>query len=300
MTKMLTTFRNRLGDNAWLIRNCRDMSTVRAMKGYSIGCSKPSMRFRRTMTPVDIRYRPGTSDVAVAWEVFRGGEYAIPGLNRWPFTTVIDGGANVGMFLAYLIGRCGGHLEKYIAVEPDEEAAVLLEENVMRFGLGDRAVTIKAALASQPGAVGFSAEGPSYGHRVTVDGPRRVRAMTVGEIVALSGMQECELLKLDIEGSEYDVLEHASEWSDRVQCVVVELHDEQRGMQWFSTHLERAGYKVFAAGDLFLKQPSAVRLDVWPRLRNEIDLGRTGGRGASLSSRRTRGGYCEGGPGDGT
>src|SRR5262245_50183947 len=82
-----------------------------------------SLRLRGLENPV--LYRPGTTDVSVAWEIFRLREYDCePG---WDFRTVVDCGANVGMFLAFALMKNGTKLDRYVGVEADRDAFGVLE-----------------------------------------------------------------------------------------------------------------------------------------------------------------------------
>jgi hypothetical protein len=54
-----------------------------------------------------------------------------------------------------------------------------------------------------------------------------VRAYTVSEIIGLSGIQRCDLLKLDIEGAEKQLFEKGEDWLALVNAILVEVHGEQ-------------------------------------------------------------------------
>src|SRR6185295_1126582 len=93
----------RFHDQVWLVLTCADLETFRAMKGrLPAGIDRwRTLRFRGL--PGAIAYRPQSTDVRVVWELFRGDEYAVRG--RWPFETVVDCGANAGIFLAWLVRK---------------------------------------------------------------------------------------------------------------------------------------------------------------------------------------------------
>jgi hypothetical protein len=82
--------------------------------------------------------------------------------------------------------------------------------------------------------------------------------MTIESILDAAGLEECDLLKLDIEGGERTVLPRMKVWGPRVRTVVVELHD---GLDyaWFAGIARGAGFQPFPPGELFRAHPGAIR-----------------------------------------
>ncbi len=202
-------------------------------------------------------FRPNTTDIPVAWELFRNAEYATP---TWPFRTVVDCGANCGMFLAWALWRSGGQLERYVGVEADADSFRTLQHQADSLAIDERAVLINAAIWEHDGSVAFDESGPSWGHHVgTRAGGRAVRAMALESILDEAGLAECDLLKLDIEGGERRVLPAVmATCSERVNALVAELHDGLT-YDWFAHIVERAGFIAAPPGTLFHSHPGAIR-----------------------------------------
>lgn len=249
---MLESVRN----NLWLLGACRDWDTLLAMKrrGGAGGAAVQRLRFRALETP--ILYRPGTSDVPVAWELFHGREYDCT--RDWDFPTVVDCGANVGFFLAFVVMKMGGALRRYVGVEADRAAFELLELQPTAEAIRPKCLLLHVAAWERDGEVLFEDRGPSWGHHVSAEGTASVRAMTIESILDAAGLEECDLLKLDIEGGERAVLPQMASWGPRVRMVVAELHD---GLDyaWFADIAERAGFQPFPPGALFRAHPAAIR-----------------------------------------
>jgi FkbM family methyltransferase len=201
-------------------------------------------------------YRPGTSDVKVAWELFHRREYDCT--RTWDFATVVDCGANVGMFLAFVMMKMGARLRRYVGVEADRAAFELLELQAAAMAIRDRSLLLHVAVWERDGAVSFDDRGPSWGRHVSDGGAARVQAMTIESILDAAGLEECDLLKLDIEGGERTVLPRMKSWGPRVRMVVVELHG---GLDypWFAAIAEEAGFQPFPPGQLFRAHPGAIR-----------------------------------------
>ena len=249
----------RVRDNLWLLGACRDWSTVRAMKrrGQAGTEDVERLRFRAFETP--ILYRPGTTDVSVAWELFHRREYDCT--RAWDFPTVVDCGANVGMFLVFVVMKMGARLHRYVGVEADRVSFGMLELQTTTADIRSKSVLLHAAAWEHDGEVRFDDRGPSWGRQVSADGTARVRAMTIESILDAAGLEECDLLKMDIEGGERTVLARMKSWGPRVRRVVAELHGDL-DYAWFAGIADRAGFEPFPPGELFRAHPGAIRRDV--------------------------------------
>lgn len=156
--------------------------------------------------------------------------------------TVIDAGAHVGLFSL----RAATYASRVIALEPHPANFALLTSNLVR---NDARVVEprRVALFDAAGEIDLfegrhTAEGSlvrsgTFSHPVT--------AVTLDEIVADVGT--VDLLKLDIEGSEFSVLESASQQTlASVRAIVAELHLEgQRDRsRSIAERLASAGFDV--------------------------------------------------------
>lgn len=249
---------SRIAQNVWLLRICRDRQTFSALKG-SLEANQANGKFGRLrIRGLDgpVLFRPAATDVRVFWELFRRREYQF--VDGWPFKTVVDCGANVGMFMAWALHASAGRITRYVGVEPDVDSFQLLEEQVRSQHFADRAVLMHAAAWGRDGAVSFEDQGPSWSHRVIESGGGTVRAMTVGSILDEAGLESCDLLKLDIEGGERQVLQDLHAYAKRVNVVVAELHS---GLDypWFARTVAAADFIPAPAGKLFRTHPGAVR-----------------------------------------
>jgi len=138
-------------------------------------------------------------------------------------SVVIDAGAYVGDYTATLIQRFGAAV---YAFEPNPKAFVRLQQrlgsrrnlHVFEFGLGAR--DEKRTLTLQgPGSNIYDA---SWKHDATI-----VEVRDVAALLDELGLARVDLLKLNIEGGEYDVLERLAEtgWLERVGIILVQFHE---------------------------------------------------------------------------
>ena len=122
-----------------------------------------------------------------------------------------------------------------IALEPSAENFAMLTRNVSSF---KNIQAINGALWNESGMLvvtdpgrgswGFTVKASDDSGTNTVGEPpdrSAVPAFTVSDIMDEYGVDRLDLLKLDIEGSEKEVLSSSDSWINRVSAISVELHD---------------------------------------------------------------------------
>ncbi len=157
-----------------------------------------------------LRTRSGTrmvarvQDLNAPAEVFGRDEYAVEDLDLPAVEFALDLGGHVGSFTLWTAERSGA---RFLVVEPNPSVFELLAENVRP--LGDRVRLVQAAVAAEPGTgwLGLDRDSPSSRMRPggCADG-LRVRTITLADAMIESGFPRFDLVKMDVEGSEYTVL----------------------------------------------------------------------------------------------
>jgi len=156
-------------------------------------------RLRESAMRVIVRHRTG--DVVTLGEVFHRPDYAPPSpvaavLGRAP--RVLDLGANIGLFGAFVLGRWPS--ATVTAFEPDPDNADILRRTVALNGLAERWHVEQAAAAAHDGELPFAAGGIALS-RIDAGADARVPARDVLGLLA-----DVDWLKLDIEGGEWAIL----------------------------------------------------------------------------------------------
>lgn len=185
---------------------------------------------RTSAVPYPLMARSGTSDLEVFHQVFAEREYdALSAIE--PPELVLDCGANVGYSAAYFLARFP--TARCVAVEPDPGNAEMLRRNLAPFG--ERARVVQAAVWSNECGLVLSRGDYRGGGEWAVQvrecrpgEPAEIEATSVQELLAGAGFERVGLLKMDIEGAELAVFgAGAGSWLDRVDNIVIELHDEE-------------------------------------------------------------------------
>jgi FkbM family methyltransferase len=170
--------------------------------------------------------RPGTSDLHTYRQVFVRRDYDFE-LLRAP-QTIVDAGANIGLATLWFARRYPG--ARILALEPEPANFALLAKNTTQF---PNVTAIHGALWKDRGEIqivdpGYGSWGFQTRAAAGVSSDGRVKALAVDDIMKDHGLASLDLLKIDIEGAEVEVFETAARWIDRVQVLVVELHDHLR------------------------------------------------------------------------
>jgi FkbM family methyltransferase len=190
------------------------------------------------------------------WETFERAQYLHPGFALRPDDTVIDIGGNIGIFVLWAAPQVSqGRL---ISVEPNPSALECLRLNVLRNGLLNVNI-VPAAAGGENGTMeivhhrGWEA----HGHSAVIDPPwfytgssiarlsrqllqrfmnhaydssaeQRdvVQQFTLARIMDDNNVGTINYLKIDCEGSEFEIIRNIDPklWA-RVERVVVEYHD---------------------------------------------------------------------------
>lgn len=169
--------------------------------------------------------RNGTSDFAVLRQVIGKRECAF-NMNASP-STIIDAGANVG-YSSVLFSNLWKNA-RIIAIEPEEENFKMLLRNTRHYS---NIECVKAAIWSKSAtlklknqkALAFSFQ---YCEQNPYDsGVSEVEALTVKEICRKFRLDPLNLLKIDIEGGEFEILINSdSDWHQDADTIAIELHE---------------------------------------------------------------------------
>jgi FkbM family methyltransferase len=157
-------------------------------------------RVRHTGVPVALQHG---RDMEALFELFVRGEYEPPSplrdrLSPDTVRTILDVGANVGMFSAWARG-CWPRA-RIVALEPAPENLVVLHEQAR---LDGRTEVVEAAVGPADGEVGF-VEGWGGGGHVPTE--QEVATTVVRTVDWFPLFAEADFVKMDIEGGEWPIL----------------------------------------------------------------------------------------------
>ena len=155
--------------------------------------------------------------------------------------TVIDIGANVGLFTQWAQDRFGSDVE-VVAVEPNPVAVRTFKEI---HGEKSWIHLYEGAIASYNGEleIGINPDNSVVSSvNMQTDNKIKVKAMTIESIMVDMGWSGADLLKIDIEGAEYDFIENLNSFP--FTFIILEFHENTGQLDNVIEKLETNGYKI--------------------------------------------------------
>lgn len=141
----------------------------------------------------------------------------------------VDIGANIG-FYTLVLSR---NFRKVLAIEPNPQIFLVLLDNVKTIGVTN-VKCLQKAISDQNGVSPlFLSLGPGSHSLLSTCVPepgskKSVKVETVTLETLLDNHETVDLVKLDVEGAEWKVLNGAENVTDKIESWLVELHDTTR------------------------------------------------------------------------
>jgi FkbM family methyltransferase len=147
-----------------------------------------------------------------------------------PPRLVVDAGANCGHF-ALLVDACsrvafGVPVQHFVLVEPNPALLPVLRANLERGGLAERCTIVAGLLGARSGSGRLWVHPRNFLMSATtaLEGAHPVEVPYV-DLGARLGSMPVDLLKLDIEGSEYEFVEHNGGVLAQTRMLLMEIHE---------------------------------------------------------------------------
>jgi FkbM family methyltransferase len=180
-------------------------------------------------------------DVFILGEILHEKQYLLrTGLPPRPI--IVDAGANIGISAMWFLGCYPDAILH--AFEPARDNYHLLEEN---FSHNEQIRLFQAALGREEGDVTLY-HGSSPGEHSLMSANKetdeRVRLMKLASHMDAENLDRIDLLKLDVEGSELDVLVGLGERIRNISVLVGEVHEKLVDEAEFYRFLDQVGFRV--------------------------------------------------------
>jgi FkbM family methyltransferase len=189
-----------------------------AAKAMLWGEGERTHRFRRILHPFTYRLTVADRDV-VMQNIVRG--ECVGGRLPPKAKFIVDGGGYIGDSAAVFLSL---YPESTCSVFEPSSNADLAEQNLKPYGT--RAAVRRAMLGRDHGQFQIFEVGTGSRIFAAASGGGQLQVSTMDEVLRQSPTERIDILKLDIEGAEYDILRPPTPWLASVQCIVIELHGE--------------------------------------------------------------------------
>ena len=231
-------------------RMCDDRTFYRYL--WHVAVHSPEIVRTRRIEPVDramtdpnyhLRIAPGKvmrirgEDFGLAKEIYgRRCYFALPGFSIAPSDTVVDLGANSGVFSvgAALLGA------RVIAVEAQAGMLPLIAASARDNGCANRVRPLHALVGASTGLFA-SVEAREAASHWGAPPP----TMTVPQLFAQHALERVDFLKIDIEGSEFGLFSERCDWLAIARRLVMEVHTAYGDVDELHRVLREAGFAVW-------------------------------------------------------
>lgn len=205
------------------------------------------LRSEREFPGPEFQLRPnasGNNDAGVAYEIFVHKYLRVP--IRIPperVKLIVDLGANVGMSCLYWLAAYWR--AEVIAFEPHPGHAAQCRVNLERNGFLSRTTLHAVAAGTANGRAWISDAGTSSQVGTVPGGGYEIEVI---DIFALLAGRRIDILKIDIEGSEYELLEDPRFGKLDIRAIIMEWHervDRPEGHAWCCERLRELGFQLY-------------------------------------------------------
>lgn len=171
-----------------------------------------------------IKLRTNSTDIYAFTNIWIWEEYKNKILSIGKNDTIIDIGAHIGLFSLYASQFCTNG--KIYSFEPIKSNFDLLSFNI-NLNKIKNIKSFQKAVSNEFGVLRLYLSSDSAAHSIFTEGEtyEDVESTTLKEIMDSNEIENCNLLKLDCEGSEYAILNSLPEsYFQRIQNIVMEYH----------------------------------------------------------------------------
>jgi len=156
-----------------------------------------------------------SKDLSAIREVVGHNDYHLEDIRLPDNPIIFDVGANIGTFS--MMAKKSYPTAAIYAFEPHPKNFVLLNKNA------PFVVSQQVAITDSAGTVQFQEDGSPIGFKVIDDGSLTVPCLSLNDIT--TDLSRIDLLKIDVEGSEHVILQHASpDTFKKTMRILLEVH----------------------------------------------------------------------------
>ena len=221
---------NKIIDKIFPSKSAKELNRLYKQKRYTSGLS--------TLFGFPIYFADALTLIHGGDEIFKKQIYLFETKKENPL--IIDCGANIGLSVIYFKKLFPE--SKIIAFEPDKQLFSILKKNVENYNdikLFDKAVWINDGTIDFQEEGGFSGRIPKIGDTKNIV---KVSSLRLKNIIN----QPIDMLKIDIEGAEYEVIKDCADVLHFVDKIFIEYHshiNEPQKLNELLTILTNAGYR---------------------------------------------------------
>ena len=206
------------------------------------------------------------SFVAGYEEIFRRENYKVNFSTTEPF--IIDCGSNIGLSIIYFKSHFPN--ATIIGFEPDPKIFAILKKNTAKF---QNVVLYNKAVSKEKGKLNFESEG-GFSGRLNDEASGNNVVSVEAEPLSAYMDRKIDLLKIDIEGAEYEVLLEIRPKLELVDKLFIEYHSmdkKDQNLDMLLAVLKQEGYRVHIKEAFTAKHPF-IEIPVVAGMDNQLEI----------------------------
>lgn len=172
-----------------------------------------------------VEIRKFTSDLPIFYQVFGELQYDINFFLKYKPTRIIDAGSNVGYSCLYFATAFPE--SKIVGIEPEKRNFTQLKNNTIAYKnitLYNAALWHETTMLKIKDDKDWSA---SFEVQKSEANEGDLKSVTISQVMDAAKFDEIDILKIDIEGAEYQLfLNNPEIWLEKTRCLIIELHDQ--------------------------------------------------------------------------
>jgi len=200
-----------------------------------------------TRTGIKIKIRTNSTDLMAFTHVWVIKEYSKPRFEINDEDIVIDIGAHIGLFSLFSSQYC--KKGKIFSFEPVKENFDLLQENI-KINKITNIFILNKAVSDITSTITLYQNEDDSGHSKFVKTSKSIEIPSISfkEFLDENKIKRCDLLKLDCEGSEYEIMESLpSNYFEKFKKIIIEYHladSKPHLIRELKTKLKNLSYEI--------------------------------------------------------
>ena len=201
----------------------------------------------KTNSGLKMKIRVKSTDLMQLTTIWLTREYEAPGFEIKENDTIIDVGGHIGLFMLFCEQFC--HKGKIYCFEPASDNYKIFLDNT-KLNNFKNVFPFNIAVSKQDGKIPLYLNDDTSGHSIFLknSNPIQVDSITLQKIFDLNNIKKCNLLKLDCEGSEYEIIDSLPEsYFSMIDKMIIEYHFAEKYPKLLTNlikKLERTSFSV--------------------------------------------------------
>ena len=217
----MLTYREKI---AVLLRSCKEFKNWCLYPLIYLNIIKRNFVIFKTNSDLKMKIRVKSTDLMQLTTIWLIREYEAPGFEIKENDTIIDVGGHIGLFMLFCEQFC--RKGKIYCFEPALDNYRIFLDNVKLNNL-ENVFSFNTAVSKQDGNIPLYLNDDASGHSLFLKNSNSIQvdSITLQKIFDLNNIKKCNLLKLDCEGSEYEIINSLPDsYFSMIDKMIIEYH----------------------------------------------------------------------------